>query len=416
MRLSELRQLISEVAGDAYKILGLERSASADQIKAAYRQKAVALHPDKNPGKDTTKDMAAVNVAYGILSDPKKRAMYDMMGDKTVDTLDGSKFTARGAASGSTYGYGSGGGVSQQDVEDMIRRKREQWARQDREARERREAEERRRREASKAEPSPRPNPPSAERKRYFEFHDDASNSHKFWWIKPDVTAGTVTVGWGRIGSPGQTKVHNVMGFVNKTLGKMIRSKTAKGYVEKDIKNAPGYYAWEPPSSTHKASSPSNVKAMPSAQAKIGDTVWVRHPNGTIVPAVLRSYYMGGFMGLVVGEHTSRIITNWMIDEGYKAKQAAPAPKKSSGPKTTYKVYGKKGPASVHTRYKGVAYGPTQSSKFKAGQQARVSVGSDKRANVVDPTTDHTQTWDPIPEAFCTMVGDMILEAMEMTQ
>jgi len=97
-------------------------------------------------------------------------------------------------------------------------------------------------------------------------------------------------------------------------------------------------------------------------------------------------------------------------------ERQAPAEKPQAGqpkgPKTTYKVYGKKGPASVHTRFKGVAYGPTQATKFRSGQQARVSVGADRRASVTDPSTDHTQTWDPIPEAFCTLVGDMIVEAM----
>src|ERR1035441_2066734 len=60
---------------DYYAILGVQKTASAQEIKAAHRQFALLLHPDKNPRGATL--MQAVNEAYETLGDPVKRAAYD---------------------------------------------------------------------------------------------------------------------------------------------------------------------------------------------------------------------------------------------------------------------------------------------------------------------------------------------------
>lgn len=88
-RLNELRLLISEAIRKAYEILGVPSSASPDEIKQAYRRKAIELHPDRNPEKDTGPEMIKLNVAYGLLSDPEKRKRYDLMGDKTLGDAAG---------------------------------------------------------------------------------------------------------------------------------------------------------------------------------------------------------------------------------------------------------------------------------------------------------------------------------------
>ncbi|KGQ10448.1 DnaJ subfamily C member 7 [Beauveria bassiana D1-5] len=83
---------------DYYKIMGLEKDASPDEIKKAYRKMAVKLHPDKNPGDEEAeakfKDMQE---AYETLSDPQKRASYDN-GDDLLDPSD-------------MFGGGMGGGM-----------------------------------------------------------------------------------------------------------------------------------------------------------------------------------------------------------------------------------------------------------------------------------------------------------------
>ena len=71
---------------DYYKILGVERKASADDIRKAYRKLAMQHHPDKNPGDKKAEDkFKEINEAYQVLSDEQKRARYDQLGSAYSD-------------------------------------------------------------------------------------------------------------------------------------------------------------------------------------------------------------------------------------------------------------------------------------------------------------------------------------------
>jgi len=66
---------------DYYQVLGLQKEASAEEIKKAYRKLAVKYHPDKNQGnKEAEEKFKEINEAYAVLSDPQKKNQYDQFG------------------------------------------------------------------------------------------------------------------------------------------------------------------------------------------------------------------------------------------------------------------------------------------------------------------------------------------------
>ncbi len=69
---------------DYYKTLGVDKKATADEIKKAYRKLAVKYHPDKNPGNKAAEEkFKQISEAYAVLSDPEKRKQYDNVGFDT---------------------------------------------------------------------------------------------------------------------------------------------------------------------------------------------------------------------------------------------------------------------------------------------------------------------------------------------
>src|ERR1043166_7898249 len=87
---------------DFYKILGVKRDAKADEIKKAYRRLARKYHPDVNPGDKAAEErFKQMSEAFDVLSDPKKRAVYDRFGQYSENLADAA---ARGAGPSYTQG------------------------------------------------------------------------------------------------------------------------------------------------------------------------------------------------------------------------------------------------------------------------------------------------------------------------
>ncbi|MBC6461950.1 molecular chaperone DnaJ [Actinomadura sp. HBU206391] len=77
------------MANDYYATLGVRRDASADEIKKAYRRLARELHPDVNPDPETQERFKEITQAYEVLSDPRKREMFDLGADPFASATAG---------------------------------------------------------------------------------------------------------------------------------------------------------------------------------------------------------------------------------------------------------------------------------------------------------------------------------------
>lgn len=101
---------------DYYEVLGVKRSASQEEIRAAYRKLAREFHPDVNKSPDAQEKFAEVQSAYDVLGEPDKRAQYDRFGRAGAAQ-------AAGAGNGGHYSWsnvgGRGGGGADFDLDDM---------------------------------------------------------------------------------------------------------------------------------------------------------------------------------------------------------------------------------------------------------------------------------------------------------
>ena len=97
---------------DLYKELGVDKNASSDEIKKAYRNLAFKYHPDRNEGNKAAEDkFKKINEAYSVLGDEAKRRQYDLYGSSSSQSYSSSGSGSSGSGYGQSYGtygpYGS---------------------------------------------------------------------------------------------------------------------------------------------------------------------------------------------------------------------------------------------------------------------------------------------------------------------
>ena len=107
---------------DYYEVLGLQKGASDDEIKKAYRKLAKQYHPDLNPDNpEAEAKFKEVNEANEVLSDATKRAKYDQFGHAGVDPSYGGGYSGGGFGGfGGGFGGFSGDGIDLGDIFDSI--------------------------------------------------------------------------------------------------------------------------------------------------------------------------------------------------------------------------------------------------------------------------------------------------------
>lgn len=105
---------------DYYEVLGVPRGATAEQIKRAYRKKAMQVHPDVTDDPDAEEKFKAVNEAYEVLSDPQKKAVFDRGGDPMRNGAGGSGGAGYGDPFGGMGGFGGFSGAGGFDVGDLL--------------------------------------------------------------------------------------------------------------------------------------------------------------------------------------------------------------------------------------------------------------------------------------------------------
>lgn len=413
--LREVRELIAEALRKAYDILGVPPNATQDQIKKAYRVKAAALHPDRNPGVDTEKEMMQLNVAFNLLADPDKRAQYDTKGDRTLGDA-GAPAAAPGA-----------GAPKQQ---------RQRTAKSDAEAL------------------------MALDNKLVYTIGGVTQVWRKIWIQKRNEVFNVWIDIAGQAARPAQqfwdeaSALARVSTYINMwhNDGLELTKKEAPTYAstgggkqaapppppprEEDEEE----YAPPPPQPRAQAQSAtapaaSSKKSFMNVEADImkvwleGSTLFTQKNDEKVKRMA--------FDTLEDAQEHEQLVIAGIQAHGYKpvggksagapapgpapsARAAEPAAAPKAAPKgtgagtgrggaskDTYKIYGKfkadsafgGGVAPTHTRYKGHVYGGAADTKFKPNSAAKIAYdANDDTLNVTDPETGHTQKWVKVGE------------------
>lgn len=400
-RVNELRSIILEAMINAYNVLGIPQNASEDEIKKAYRKKAIEFHPDRNPGKDTTSLMVQVNAAYEILKDPsKRRRLDDEIRYAPPDVKSGQRSGAdasedlwkkwereqreRAAARQKQAAPNAYRGSPNFDDNDFYHKA---WyagaSRSDREDYNRRKAAWQQKKDAEKAERQRK----ASEKRARAEDHEGAGSKQSRQKAEDAHKSGANEEFYRDNYKVGDILMDRRFEFVDMDVGKRGSVKFYQVGVFK--KNAKEY----------------NVRVQYGrigSKGRIDDEVFTT-ATGAMSYAE-KKIAEKKRKGYKENEHY------YQRAAGFQAKQQAYKPgsgkpeeqqKKAAsdtqsstpGNDKTRTVYGRKGNFKVHTRVNGQVYGNGPQSKAKPGDKLNMNVAGN-RLHVKHPTDGWTQDWD----------------------
>lgn len=362
MNIKYLRKLISEALINAYKILGVSQNATPEEIKLAFRKKAMETHPDKHPGDPSAlENSQQVSLAYGLLSNPVKRSKLDneLRYYAGQTTPGASSAGSRRGPEQEYYDWSTADRARQAQVKKE--REERNTARAGWKERARRAAAERQARaqQAAQAEHQARKEreaqsyarqPKNAQNSPWRYYINTTNGSRKFWgWSVQEISDSKVLIliKYGRIGATGTTKTHTFFSIqkANSFISKLAYKKRIKGY-----------------------------------------RLYDRDPSdGTTASSYTQSQAKSAYE---------------------KAKQDEPKPSSddTSDATKTYKVY----PRPTHLRYKTKKYVADTNTKFTPDQRVNVSQKDADNVSVKDPNSDHTQTWKH--ESVKSIINHIIAE------
>jgi hypothetical protein len=395
--LNEVRKLIAEALRKAYDILGVTPLASQEEIKKAYKQAVAELHPDLNPGVDTTEDMMQLNVAYGLLSDPSKRAAYDATGSRTLGD-DGSAI-------------GSGPAAAPKPSPKA----------------------------APKAEPAPQN--ASANEQTNSEatillsarliYRVPGSSEERKIWIttKNGVVKTNSQRGTSQVITASFTSINAAIAAASRLIDlwkedgfRPVRNEPLtpeeSDYGGKQADPRAARAAKEaPPKAEAPKAEPAAAPPPPSDGKKTfvnadADVVKVWIDGTTLCTEKNGVLKKASFDTVEDAEEHEVLVTAGLKSHGYKQNAGDASAPKAKAPSATgvgrggankelYKIYGKfagdERVAPVHTRYKAKVYGGAPDTKFKPNTAAKIKQEDPDTLTVIDPETGHTQKWGVIP-------------------
>lgn len=119
-QVKEVKDFVKRDKNDYYKVLGIEKTATLDEIKKSYKKLALKFHPDKNQAPGADEAFKIIAVAFSVLGDEEKRRNFDRYGAGAANSGGGGGFPSHFAGPGASFSFGGAEDISPEDLFNMF--------------------------------------------------------------------------------------------------------------------------------------------------------------------------------------------------------------------------------------------------------------------------------------------------------